>query len=185
MRIFFFSIILVLLSGCSKPKTVFICGDHVCINKSEAKQYFEENLTIEVRIVDKKIKKKTDLIELNLKENQTGKREIALLQKKQPKNKLKTLSNEEIIKIKKEIKDKKKKKISKIVSKSDSEKTQKEITKKKTKINDKEIFENIVNKKRIKVVDVCKILEECSIDEISEYLIEQGKKKKFPDITGR
>ncbi len=185
MRIIFFSIILALLSGCNKPETVFICGDHVCINKSEAKQYFEENLTIEVKIVDKKIKKKTDLIELNLKENQTGKREIALLQRKQSKNKLKTLSNEEIINIKKKIKDKKKKKISKIVSKNDAEKIQKEITRKKTKINNKKIFENSMNKKRIKVVDVCKILEECSIDEISEYLIEQGKKKKFPDITGR
>ena len=98
---------------------------------------------------------------------------------------MKTLSNEEIINIKKKIKDKKKKKISKIVSKNDSEKIQKEITRKKNKINNKEIFENSMNKKRIKVVDVCKILEECSIDEISEYLIEQGKKKKFPDITGR
>ena len=185
MRVLFFSIILALLSGCNKPKTVFICGDHVCINKSEAKQYFEENLTIEVKIVDKKIKKKTDLIELNLKENQTGKREIALLQKKKSKNKLKTLSNEKIINIKKKIKDNKKKKITKIVSKSDSEKIQKEITKKKTKVNYKEIFENSVSKKRIKVVDVCKILEECSIDEISKYLIEQGKKKKFPDITRR
>ena len=27
-----------------KPKTVFICGDHICVNKTEAKQYFEENL---------------------------------------------------------------------------------------------------------------------------------------------
>ena len=47
------------------------------------------------------------------------------------------------------------------------------------------LSENSVNKKRITVVDVCKILEECSIDEISKYLIEQGKKKKFPDITRR
>ena len=95
------------------------------------------------------------------------------------------MSNEEIINIKKKIKDKKKKKISKIVSKNDAEKIQKEITRKKTKINNKEIFENSMNKKRIKVVDVCKILEECSIDEISEYLIEQGKKKNFPDLTTR
>tara|TARA_B100000963_G_C22335321_1_gene540507 strand:- start:122 stop:445 length:324 start_codon:yes stop_codon:yes gene_type:complete len=107
------------------------------------------------------------------------------LQKKQSKNKLKTLSDKEIIKIKKEIKDKKKKKISKIVSKSDPNQVLNKITKKKTKIKDKKIFENSVNKKRIKVVDVCKILEECSINEISEYLIEQGKKKKFPDISRR
>ena len=50
--VFFFIII-----GCSKPKTVFICGDHVCINKKEAKQYFEENLSLEVKIINKKEKK--------------------------------------------------------------------------------------------------------------------------------
>ena len=35
------------------------------------------------------------------------------------------------------------------------------------------------------VVDVCTILEKCSIEEISKLLLEQGKKKKFPDITIR
>ena len=30
--------------GCGKPKIVLICGDHVCVNKSEAEQYFEKNL---------------------------------------------------------------------------------------------------------------------------------------------
>ena len=30
------------IASCSKPKTVFICGDHVCVNKAEAKQYFKE-----------------------------------------------------------------------------------------------------------------------------------------------
>ena len=44
-----------------------ICGDHVCINKAEAEQYFEENLTIEVKISDKKKKKQTNLVELNMK----------------------------------------------------------------------------------------------------------------------
>ena len=49
--IFFF------LSNCSKPKTVLICGDHICINKVEAEQYFEKNLSIEVKVVDKKKKR--------------------------------------------------------------------------------------------------------------------------------
>ena len=35
------------------------------------------------------------------------------------------------------------------------------------------------------MVDVCTILEKCSIDEISKYLLKQGKNKKFPDITTR
>jgi len=39
------------LHQCNKPKIVVICGDHVCVNKTEAEQYFEENLSIEVKIV--------------------------------------------------------------------------------------------------------------------------------------
>ena len=40
-----------------------------------------------------------------------------------------------------------------------------------------------MNKRRKDVVDVCTILEKCSIDEITKYLLEEGKNKKFPDIT--
>ena len=42
-----------------------------------------------------------------------------------------------------------------------------------------------VNKKNNKNVDVCTILEKCSIDEISKYLLKEGKTKGFPDITTR
>ena len=44
---------LLILISCSKPKSVLICGDHECINKAEAKQYFNDNLSIEVRIISK------------------------------------------------------------------------------------------------------------------------------------
>jgi len=36
-----------------------------------------------------------------------------------------------------------------------------------------------VNNERKNVVDVCTILDKCSIDEISKYLLNQGKKKRF------
>ena len=65
MRIFFSFFLMFLLTNCSKPKSVFICGDHVCVNKTEAEQYFEENLSIEVKIIDKKINKELSLVELN------------------------------------------------------------------------------------------------------------------------
>ena len=58
MKYFLIILFLILLNNCSKPKTVLICGDHVCINKNEAEQYFEENLSIEVKIIDKKKKKR-------------------------------------------------------------------------------------------------------------------------------
>ena len=47
-------LIFLMFYGCNKPKTVLICGDHVCVNKDEAEQYFEENLSIEVKILNKK-----------------------------------------------------------------------------------------------------------------------------------
>ena len=66
MKIFYLISLIFLLISCSKHKTVLICGDHVCINKIEARQYFEENLTLEVKIIDKKVKESINLVELNL-----------------------------------------------------------------------------------------------------------------------
>ena len=42
-----------------------------------------------------------------------------------------------------------------------------------------------VNKNQNEVFDVCTILKKCSIDEISKYLLNEGKNKDFPDITMR
>ena len=39
--------------------------------------------------------------------------------------------------------------------------------------------------KSINTVDVCELIEKCTIEEISKYLIKMGKKKGFPDITSR
>ena len=87
--------ILFLTVSCNKPKTVLICGDHICINKKEAKQYFEENLTIQVKILDKKVKNDINLVELNLRTNQQGKKEVRLFPKKLPSKNLKKLSKDE------------------------------------------------------------------------------------------
>ena len=177
LLIFFF-----LLSNCSKPKTVLICGDHICINKSEAEQYFEENLSIEVKIIDKKKRDQFDLVELNLNNDQEGNKKIGLSQKKSLNKEIKILSNKEIDIIKKSIKDKKeKKKISKKIEKTNK----KTILKDRQSIKDKKIIKKNVYKNKNDVVDICTIIEKCSIDEISEYLLEQSKKKDFPDITTR
>ncbi len=189
MKLFFIVFLILLLSNCSKPKTVLICGDHVCINKSEAEQYFKENLSIEVKIVDKKNKKQIDLVELNLKENTKNKKEINILPRNKTKKKLKTLSKKEITEIKENIKNKRKDKqiAKKIIDKRNSKKeiSNKEKTKDKKKLKNNDLKPQNVNKKRKDVVDVCTILDKCSIDEISKFLIEQGTKKDFPDITTR
>ena len=176
-------IIILFLSNCSKPKTVLICGDHVCVNKAEAKQYFEENLSIEVKVINKQPQKEINLVELNLKNNEKGKREISLSVKSNTNKKLKALSNKEIVKIKKEIKNKKKLEKNKKIKKR---KLVKKIVKEnQISQNENKVIQKNINRNYNDVVDVCTILQKCSIDEISKYLIEQGKKKKFPDITIR
>ena len=175
------------LSNCSKPKTVLICGDHVCVNKAEAEQYFEENLSIEVKIVSKKLDIGEDLVELNLKENSLRNKKISISSKKTTNNPIKTLSNEEVVEIKENIKNKKKeKKIAKKIVKKENEFRNKEISnQKKPKFKKKKIIRNNVNKRRKDVVDICTIIKKCSIDEISKYLLDDGRNKKFPDITTR
>ena len=58
MRVILIFLLILFINGCSKPKAILICGDHVCINKDEAQQFFEENMSIEVKIVDPKEKKR-------------------------------------------------------------------------------------------------------------------------------
>ena len=185
-------LILLLLSNCSKPKTVLICGDHVCVNKAEAEQYFEENLSIEVKIINQKNNEQIDLVELNLKNNKNKVKQIAISPKKDTSKNLKTLSNDEIKKIKKNIKDKKQKKqidnkISRKTVKREENNAISELLEKKDKNQEKNnsfVNKTIINK-NINIVDVCTILEKCNIDEISKYLIKEGKKRDFPDITRR
>ena len=74
---------LLILISCSKPKSVLICGDHECINKAEAKQYFNDNLSIEVRIISKEREDRFDLVSLNLKNY--DKKEIGVVQNKKKK----------------------------------------------------------------------------------------------------
>lgn len=191
MRTFFILIIFFLVNGCNKPKTVMICGDHVCINKAEANQYFEDNLSIEVKIVEKKSNKTDNLIELNLNKNSFKKKEISVTEKDVTKQKVKVLSNDEINKIKKKIKikNKEKKVVKKIANTRKDKKNNKEISfkndSKKIKENkNKKTNKDSDNDKKI-IVDVCTIIEKCSIDEISNFLLNEAKKKNFPDITTR
>ena len=176
---FFFIFIFIILQSCSKPKTVLICGDHICVNKKEAEQYFEENLSLEVKIIDNNKEESFDLVELNLKDNQKD-REISVVKKETTNKKIKALTEKEIKKIKKDIKKKKIKE--RIVKKEQNTKKDKLKVTKNKKIPKKN--RDIVNKNN-NTLDVCTILEKCSIDEISKYLIKLGKKKNFPDITLR
>ena len=163
-------LIILMFYGCNKPKTVLICGDHVCVNKDEAKQFFEDNLSLEVRVIDKKKSNQIDLVELNLKSNQSGSKE---------------LSNEEIKNKKSQIKQRKKA-LKKIENKENKDNLIiKKSAKKKNSTNEKLVSKKNVNKPKIEFIDICTMLEKCNIEEISKYLVNQGNKKKFPDITNK
>ena len=184
MKKIFIIMIFFTFYSCSKPKTVLICGDHICVNKLEAEQYFEKNLSIEVKIIDKNKRQNFDLVELNLNNNKYNKRKISVEKKSNTKEDIKVLTNDEIVKIKEKIKENKKnKKITKNVINKNikapdiDDNILKKDTFKSSKIN-------VINKRK-KVVDICAIIEKCSIDEISKYLLGQSKKKRFPDITIR
>tara|TARA_B100000242_G_C42943888_1_gene437731 strand:- start:380 stop:880 length:501 start_codon:yes stop_codon:yes gene_type:complete len=162
-------------NSCSKPKVVLICGDHVCINKDEAQQFFEENMSIEVKIVDSKEKKEINLVELNLMNN-SEKKNIIVSKKGKIERDIKILTNDEIEKKKLEINQKK---IAKKVSrKVNTKKTfNKNVKKKETIIN---------NEKSQEIFNICLYIEnDCNIEEISKYLLKKGGDKDFPDITLR
>ena len=152
-----------------------ICGDHVCINKLEAKQYFEENLSIEVKILNQsKNKEEEDLVELNLNSSFENKRKISIKKKEKTEKSIKTLSKNEIKDIK-----------NKIAKKNIKSKTKKNklSVKSENKLNNISKKSVKVNKNIYEVVDVCTIIEKCSIEEISKYLIDQGNERDYPDIT--
>ena len=179
MRKLVFLLVILATFGCNKPKTVLICGDHVCINKDEAEQYFEDNLTLEVRIVHKKEEKQLDLVELNLRSNSKGDKEISIINKKATKKDIKTLSNDEIIKKKAEIK-------TRLKNKNKGNKNIQTFKQAKLKKKgDVSLTKDDLNKSDKKIPDICTILEECNIEAISKYLVKQGKERKYPDITRR
>ncbi|MDB9705885.1 hypothetical protein OAA54_02565 [Pelagibacteraceae bacterium] len=197
MKRLIFLLLIFTIYGCSKPKTVLICGDHVCINKAEANQYFEDNLTLEVRIIDSKNINETNLVQINLKTNPDGKKEVNVLDKKQSNKELKELSVFEIKKKKKDLRERKiaKKKIdkkskiskqtkqTKLTKDKKVEKTQLQIVNKK-KENEERVVKRAIKQVK-KIDDICTILEKCNIDEITKYLVNQGKKKNYPDIANR
>ena len=168
--------------GCSNKKQVFICGDHICINNKEMKEFFSENLYIEVAVNNKKIEKEEniDLVQLNIpstsKENieNTKTKKYKKLNKIEKKKKLKELKILE-----------KKAKNTKNKIKQDNKKIVKLNTNRSNKIEkiDKQIF---LNKKQIiKASDYCDDLLNCDIDKVSDLIIKSNRAKDYPKINMR
>ena len=167
MRVYLL-IIFFFIINCSTPtggqKRVYICGDHTCANNKEVKDYFNNNISIEVYTItsDKKNNKNFSLVDLNL-----------MRDKLNEKKKIQISDKEEILK--EQIKERKK--LAKLKMKKVEESQQvKQIVKKK----------EIVEKKKqtqFTIVRICKNLQECDIDKISKIVMDIGRKKDYPDIT--
>ena len=161
--------ILILLNGCVKQKTILICGDHKCVNKAEAKQFFEENLTLEVQILTKDKKKSFDLVDLNIS---SEKPVINILENKNKKI-VKKLSKKETKAIKKEIK---KKKIQQLKKKNNLNINKTTNTEQSSKPVSTKKYSDTSS-------DICLKLEKCDIDSITKYLIKVSNEKDYPNIS--
>ena len=159
----------IILYGCSTSKSVLICGDHECINKEEAKLFFEENLTIEVKVITKNKEKNFSLVKMNLDKESEN---IKILKSKNKKI-VKKLSKDEIKLKKNEIKEKKNR--TKKVSANKNKKKIEPVSSIKT--------EKSMNNKN--PLNICSILEKCNIDTISDYLIKQSLTKDYPNIASK
>lgn len=169
-------IIFILLISCAKKtKSVLICGDHICINNDEAKQYFRDNLSLEVRVLKKKTYKYEDLVKYNLsKENEKDKTIIlSKVEGNKDFKELKVLNKKEKKLIKEKIKIEKRK-VKKVNKKEEIE-----------NVNGIKKLKNIKKKINVKKeqVDICSIIEKCDIENITEYILKKSSENKFPDIT--
>jgi len=172
MRFFLFIIFLFLFSCSNKVTQIYICGDHPCVNKKEMKEYFDNNISIEVFTIvpDKKNKKNFTLVDLNLMKDDDNKN------KKKSKNLSSVKSKKDVEKI-----IKKRRKLTKLKLKENKVKRQKKIEK-ISKIKSKNVFK-AKKKQPITFIRICKNLEECDIDKISKIIIDMARKNPFPDIT--
>ena len=177
MKYLLFILILFTFS-CSKQQTILICGDHECINKKEANQYFEENLTLEVQIISKEKKSRFDLVDLNI----SGEEPDIKVFKSENKKVVKKLSKEEIKIKKQELNNKKR--LSKLKIEKD---------KKTPNLNKNNIKVKKQNKSQVistyrsnnSAIDICLQLKKCDIDSIANYLIKLSNEKDFPNISIR
>jgi len=195
--LFFFLI----TSACGvSPKKVYMCGDRACIDKKEANNYFKKNLSLEIKIENKKYKKDLDLVKLNKNDenNKINDGELPediivgpIIKSIQDKffNKVDTkksvIKDDKINKKLLEKKIKNERKEAKIIEKRNKKISK--VKKKLTKINQNIITDD--NVKRIKKSissqnnSICKNIINCDIDKISEMLIKNGNNKEYPNIA--
>ena len=162
-----FLLLLIFILSCSNlnnygTKKIYICGDHPCANKKEVKNYFENNISIEVYTVASKKRKANqyDLVQLNMSKEEKDKYISFTESEKRIKNKIKNRKKNKKIVLQND------KKVKKVAKKSAKQKKQR----KKTLPN-------------LTLVRLCKNLNECDIDEVAKVILNMDKSKKYPDLS--
>jgi len=167
----FYLFIFIIFLGCSNSHRVYICGDHPCKNKKEINDYFKNNISIEVYVVESE-RGNRDLVEMNLikekgVENRKDK-DFAFLKKRKEKP-IKTQKKQKPSKLKLKVENNKSKKTKQVENDKKLNLSKKTFTYKKSKST--------------KIVHLCKSIKECDIDVISKKINDLGKDKSFPNIT--
>ena len=212
MKYVYFLIFLTLISCVSSNKS-YVCGDRLCIDKKEFKEYFAENLVYEIKTKTPKKQKSLDLVKLNsIKQDKNIKSDINTKQdNKLSKKERRAWIKSEKLRLKKErkhkviqeklaaIEKKKLAKLKKIKNKKITNSVDTELVKEKPilKISKKNTRAEIASKnteiilkdEAFKSVELkskqnsCNIIIDCDFDKITELLIKKGKDKDFPDIN--
>ena len=80
---------------------IYICGDHECVDKKEIKNYFKNNISIEVYTLSDSTKKDYDLVELNMTKEDKNKIVSTEIERKKFKESLKKRPKVEKVKVNK------------------------------------------------------------------------------------
>ena len=175
MNKFYLFVFIFLLSCSTQGSKIYICGDHPCKNKKEIEDYFNNNISIEVYVLENNKKgRNKDLVELNLLKL----KEEPFEDKKE--NKLTFLEKRKKY-ITKRTKEEKPSKLKLEVKTTEKEKKKKSTKNINTDISNKTFVYK--KSKSTKIVHMCKKIEECDINLISKKINDLGKEKSFPDIT--
>ncbi len=167
-------LIFFILLGCGGDKKVYICGDHPCKDKKEIDDYFKNNISIEVYVMEtsKNKKDRLDLVDINLLKEKTDQtknnKELAFLSKRKKENAT-IIKKEKPTKLNLKVKRTEENEISSF--------------KKDQILNKPNKTFNYKNIKTKKIVHLCKRIDECDINVISKKISELGKEKNFPDLT--
>tara|TARA_Y100000590_G_scaffold466219_1_gene640882 strand:- start:1518 stop:2084 length:567 start_codon:yes stop_codon:yes gene_type:complete len=184
MKILLILAVFFIISSCSTNKTYW-CGDHPCINKKERQAYFEKNMIVEVRKINKKDKQKLSEIEkitkqarLKEKKRIKSKKELAkqarLDEKKMKREQKELLKQARLDQKRREREEKKIAKMTRENQKIELKKVKKNIKSNKAK-----------NEKKIQVSDESfeANASEGSFNKIVERVTQMSKQRPFPDIN--